>query len=122
MERNNHKKRCDICNVEISQSNWSKHLNTKKHKNNQNSNEVSHNEPERNIQKHCGICNVQYEVSENEWKQHLKSPTHKNNTKLLQDKLKEKVKSFKIIKQRKRYFNDIDFETDDYIAKKSEEA
>jgi len=28
MENN---KRCDICNLEISKSNWSKHLKTKKH-------------------------------------------------------------------------------------------
>ena len=30
MERNN-KTRCDICNIEISKSNWSKHIKTKKH-------------------------------------------------------------------------------------------
>jgi hypothetical protein len=28
MEKN---KRCDICNVEISKTNWSKHVKTKKH-------------------------------------------------------------------------------------------
>jgi glucose-6-phosphate isomerase len=53
---------------------------------------------------------------------HLKSNIHKNNTKLLQNKLKQKVKSFNIRRQRKRHFDDIDFETDDYIVKKSEEA
>ena len=32
MERNNRDlKQCDICNKEISKSNWSKHIKTKKH-------------------------------------------------------------------------------------------
>ncbi len=30
MEQN---RRCDICNIEISKSNWSKHIKTKKHLN-----------------------------------------------------------------------------------------
>jgi len=153
MERNN-KIRCDICNKEISKSNWSKHIKTKKHINNNETYEV-----ENRIQKHCGICNILLSENEfyqhlksnlhkrntklikdeinniqkycsicnilvfkNQWNDHLKSITHKNKTKLLQNKLKEKVKSFNIRKQRLRHFNDLDFETDDYIVKKSEEA
>ncbi len=59
---------------------------------------------------------------ENEWSEHLKSLSHKNKTKLIKDKLKGKLESFNIRKQRLRHFNDLDFETDDYIVKKSEEA
>ena len=53
---------------------------------------------------------------------YLKSTCHKNNTKLIKDKIKQKVKSFNVIRQRRRNFQDIDFETDDYIVKKWEEA
>ncbi len=167
MERNN-SKRCHLCNVEISKSNWSKHIKTKKHLDNIRRNESPGDEKHcricnvliredewnnhiksrfhkknrklfrknlkkkakpiinrlrRNIrveEKHCRICNVL--IREDEWNDHLKSITHKNKTKLLQNKLKEKVKSFNIRKQRLRHFNDLDFETDDYIVKKSEEA
>ncbi len=70
--------------------------------------------------KHCGICNV--DMPENEWINHLKSPSHKRNTKLIKNILKEKVGLFNIKRQRKRNFQDIDFETNDYIVKKSEEA
>ncbi len=63
MERNNRDlKRCDICNLEISKTNWSKHIKSKKHldniqsqRNNENLNELSLHEFESNIQKHCGI-------------------------------------------------------------------
>ncbi len=113
MERNNRDlKQCDICNKEISKSNWSKHIKTKKHIDNtllqrNNQNEIQRN----NIQKQCEICNIL--IFENEWNDHLKSVNHKNKTKLLQNKLKEKVKSFNIRKQRLRHFDDLDFETDD---------
>jgi hypothetical protein len=70
--------------------------------------------------KHCGICNV--DVPENDWTNHLKSSSHKKNTKLINDKLKEKVRSFNTRRLRKRNFEDIDLETNDYIIKKSEEA
>ena len=46
----------------------------------------------------------------------------KRTLKLIKNKLKEKVRSFNIRRQRKRNFQDIDFETNDYIVKKSEEA
>jgi hypothetical protein len=78
--------------------------------------------------KRCGICNV--DVPENKWSnnehkrsawiKHLKSPSHKRHTKLIKDKLK--VRSFNIERLRKRKFQNIDFETGDYIVKKSEEA
>jgi hypothetical protein len=128
------KRRCDICNVEVSKTNWSKHIKTKKHleavKAEQSSlgirdsarREVNVvNERSDGVQiKHCGICNVV--VPENEWSEHLKSLSHKKNTKLIKDELKEKVRSFNIRRLSVRNFQDIDFETNDYIAKKSEEA
>lgn len=118
MERNN-SKRCDICNKEKSKSNWSKHIKTKKHLEgirNSAQREVNEGSTNEEVQiKHCGICNVV--VAENEWSEHLKSTSHKNKTKLIKGKLKQKVKSFNIRRQRKRHFNDIDFETDDYIVK-----
>ena len=79
MKRNN-RKRCDICNKEISKSNWSKHIKTKKHINNNETYEI-----ENQIQKHSGICNIL--VSKNEFYQHLKSDLHKNNTKLLRGEI-----------------------------------
>ncbi len=58
MENN---KRCDICNLEISKSNWSKHLKTKKHLDNiQLQENIQTLEEESNIQKHCAICNILY--------------------------------------------------------------
>jgi hypothetical protein len=56
----------------------------------------------------CGICNV--DVPENAEK-------HKRSTKLIKDKLKQKVRSFNIRRLR-RNFQNIDFETNDYIVKK----
>jgi hypothetical protein len=150
MKQVNLNKRCDICNKEISKSNWSKHIKTKKHlRLEQEPREINEVVPikrcdicnvdvwgnhikttkhlnavqarrERVQINHCGICNV--DVLENEWNNHLKSPSHKRNTKLIKNKLKEKVRSIKIRRLRKRNFDDIDFETDDYIVKKSEEA
>ncbi len=70
--------------------------------------------------KHSGIYNVV--VPENEWSEHLKSLSHKKNTKLIKDELKEKVRSFNVRRHRKRNFQNVDFETNDYIEKKSEEA
>jgi hypothetical protein len=117
-------KRCDICNVEISKTNWSKHIKTKKHLEGIRDfiqREVNEGSTNEEVQiKHCGICNVV--VAENEWSEHLKSTSHKNNTKLIKDKIKQKVSSFNVIRQRRRNFQDIDFETNDYIIKKSEEA
>jgi hypothetical protein len=118
MEQN---RRCDICNIEISKTNWSKHIKTKKHLDAvQARREVNERSDEEIQIKRCGICNI--DVQENVWIKHLKSLAHKKNTKLLQNKFKKKIKSFNIIKQRRRDFNDVDFETDDYIVKKSEEA
>jgi hypothetical protein len=118
MEQN---RRCDICNVEIFKTNWSKHVKTKKHldavQTRREVNERSDNEIQIKL---CGICNI--DVPENEWIKHLKSHSHKGNTKLIKNKLKEKVRSFNIRRQRKRNFQNIDFETNDYIVKKSEEA
>ncbi len=115
MEQN---RRCDICNVEISETNWSKHIKTKKHLD---AVQAVNKRTDRVQIKHCGICNVV--VPENEWTNHLKSPSHKRSTKLIKDKLKEKVRSFNIRRQRnygfirrKRNFQNIDFETNDYTV------
>ncbi len=43
-------------------------------------------------------------VAENEWSEHLKSTSHKNNIKLIKDKIKQKVRSFNVIRQRRRNF------------------
>jgi hypothetical protein len=117
------KRRCDTCNVEISKTNWSKHIKTKKHLagiSDSTRREVNERSDEGVEIKRCGICNVV--VPENEWTNHLKSPSHKRSTKSIKDKLKEKVRSFNIRRQRKRNFQDKDFEKNDYIVKKSEEA
>jgi len=105
------KRRCNNCNVQISKTNWSKHVKTKKHLAG-----ISDSTQREGLQiKRCGICNV--DVLENAWIKHLKSHSHKRNTKLIKNKLKEKVRSFNIRRQRKRNFEDIDFETNDYIVK-----
>jgi hypothetical protein len=114
MEQN---RRCDICNIEISKTNWSKHIKTKIHLakiRDSTQREVISNEEV--LLKHYGICNV--DIPENEWNNHLKSPSHNRNTKLIKNLLKEKVGLFNIRRQRKRNFQGIDFETDDYIIKK----
>ena len=98
------KKQCNICNKEVSSSNWSKHLKSKRHQD-------LLNPPERQIF-HCWICNK--DVEERAWLDHLKSSSHKSNTKTLKGKL-PKVTN-------KRKFEGYDFETDDYIVTKSEEA
>ncbi len=118
MERNNRDlKQCDICNFEISKTNWSKHIKSKKHWEKIRENEQS--EIEENEMKHCLICNIDIH---NNFNEHLKSTSHKNNTKLIKDKMKQKVRSFNVIRQRRRNFQDIDFVTNDFIIKKSEEA
>jgi hypothetical protein len=115
------KRRCDTCNVEISKTNWSKQTKTKKHLEAvQKQREVNERSDEGVQINRCEICNL--DVPENERSGHLKSPSHKRSTKLIKDKLKEKVRSFNVRRQRKRNFQDIDFETNDYIVKKSEEA
>jgi D-arabinose 1-dehydrogenase-like Zn-dependent alcohol dehydrogenase len=55
-------RRCDICNVEISKTNWSKHIKTKKHLDAvQARREV--NEGTDGVQiKRCGICNVDVNI------------------------------------------------------------
>ncbi len=76
--------------------------------------------PNEGLQKkRCGICNV---VPDNDWIKHLKSSSHKSNTKLIKDKLIQKVRSINIRRQRRINFQNIDFETNDFIVKKSEEA
>ncbi len=60
----------------------------------------------KNEMKHCLICNIDIH---NNFNAHLKSTSHKNNTKLIKDKIKQKVRSLNIRRQRKRLFNDIDF-------------
>ncbi len=70
------KRRCNICNKDVSSTNWSKHLKTK----------ILMNLPVP--QKNCIICNVY--VLEPEWTQLLKSSTHKN-AKLFFQKLKDKL-------------------------------
>jgi hypothetical protein len=99
---------------------WGKHIKTKKHLNAVQAKQREVISDEGLPIKHCGICNI--DVPENEWINHLKSPSHKRNTKLIKNILKEKVGLFNIRRQRKRNFQDIDFETNDYIVKKSEEA
>ena len=83
---------CNICNKDVSSTNWSKHLKTKIH---------------MNLlvpQKTCIICNVA--VPEPEWIKHLKSSTHKNNTQLFLQKLKDKLPK----KTNKRTFQKIELE------------
>jgi hypothetical protein len=112
------KRRCNVCNLDVSKTNWSKHIKTKKHLVAESNYHSLDAEQEGQVPtKHCVICDV--DVPENEWINHLKSTSHKNNTELLKEKLKEKVRSLNIKKLRKRRkFEDINFETDDYIIKK----
>jgi predicted nucleic acid-binding Zn ribbon protein len=72
--------KCHLCSVEISKSNWSKHIKTIKHLNN----------IRRNNEKHCIICNVL--IREDEWNNHIKSRFHKKNRKLFRKNLKKKAK------------------------------
>src|SRR6266481_6964898 len=71
------KKRCDICNKEVSLGNWSKHIITTKHKN------LLKVQEQRVI--HCWICNAR--VDRDTWIDHVKSSSHKHNTSVLKSKL-----------------------------------
>jgi hypothetical protein len=82
MERNN-SKRFHLCNVEISKSNWSKHIKTKKHLDNIRRNESPGDE------KHCRICNVL--IREDEWNNHIKSRFHKKIENCLEKIIKRKL-------------------------------
>jgi hypothetical protein len=119
MERNN-KKRCEICNKEISKTNWSRHIKTNKHlegiRENEQSESNERSEFERSEIKHCVVCDI--DILNNDWNEHLKSLSHKNNTRSIKKLIRNKVKSFSIIRHRRRNFLDFDFETDDYIIKK----
>jgi hypothetical protein len=112
------KKRCDVCNIEVSSSNWSKHIKSRKHLSFINVESQENYNSNKKIT--CRYCNET--IPENKWLEHLKSESHKKKTKLFRENLKRKHKSIKIINKRKRHFNDLDFETDDYIVMKSEEA
>jgi predicted nucleic acid-binding Zn-ribbon protein len=58
------KRKCDICNLDVSKTNWSKHIKTKKHLG------VVQARP-----KHCGVCHADAPSN------HLKSP--KKSSKLI---------------------------------------
>jgi hypothetical protein len=61
------KKRCDICNLEVSKTNWSKHIKTKKLLDavQEQRKVISDEVQAEQVQiKHCGICNV--DVPEND--------------------------------------------------------
>ena len=104
--------KCHLCNVEITKSNWSKHIKTIKRLNNRST--------EQSEEKHCIICNVL--IREDDWNNHIKSRFHKKNRKLFRKNLKKKAKPIINRLRRKRHFNELDFETNDYIVLKSEEA
>jgi hypothetical protein len=92
------KKHCNICNKDVSSTNWSKHLKTKIH---------------MNLlipQKNWNICNVV--VPEPVWISHLKPSRHKNNAQLFLQKLKEKL----LAKANKRKFQKIELENDKYTG------
>ena len=111
------KRRCNVCNLDVSKTNWSKHIKTKKHSvAESNYHSLDAEQEGQVLTKHCVICDV--DVPENKWINHLKSSSHKNNTELLKEKLKEKVRSLNVKKLRKRRkFDGINFETYDYTAK-----
>ncbi len=75
--------RCEICNKEISKSNWSKHIKTKKHLDNIRRSESPGDE------KHCRICNVL--IREDEWNNHIKSRFHKKIENCLEKIIKRKL-------------------------------
>lgn len=78
---------------------------------------------ENTIAPYCRYCNIcDEDVPKNSWDEHLSSTSHKENANLFKKKIKEKYKSIKIKAAKKRNFEDIDFETDDYLVEKSEEA
>src|SRR6185436_15400601 len=100
------KKRCLICNFYISKTNWSKHIKSKKHL-----------EKEKKLkEKYCFYCDIV--IQDDKLFNHLRSSAHKEKVK----RLKKHINAFNIRKQQKRHIDDIKFETDDYIVKKSEEA
>ncbi len=90
------KKRCNICNKDVSLTNRSKHLKTKIH--------MNFLVPQKN----GIICNVY--VPEPEWIQLLKSSTH-NNMKLFFQKLKDKLPT----KNNKTTFQKIELENDNKL-------
>ncbi len=98
------KKQCDVCEIEVSLSNWSRHLKSKRHQ------YLLKLQADQDL--HCWICNV--DVEQSTWLDHLKSSSHKRNTKTFKNDLPKKTN--------KRKFGTHDFETDHYIVKKSEEA
>ena len=100
------KKQCNICNKEVSASNWSKHLNSKRHQ------DLLRPQGRQDLPVHCWICDV--DVDRSAWLEHLGSSSHKRNTKIFKSNLP------KITNKRK--FETYGFETDDYIVTKSEEA
>ena len=103
------KKRCNVCIKEISSSNWSKHIKSKIHQDCQQREPLEHQQRQT---VHCWIFNV--EIDQNTWLDHLKSSSHKKFTKIFKSNLPKMTN--------KRKFESYNFETDDYLVKKSEEA
>src|SRR6185436_6899301 len=108
------KKRCLICKLDISKTNWSKHIKSKKHL------EKEKKLEKKRKEKYCFYCDIV--IPEDELFNHLRSSTHKEKVKIRFKGIKKHINAFNIRKQRKRHIDDIEFETDDYIVKKSEEA
>jgi hypothetical protein len=115
MERNN-KKRCEICNKEISKTNWSKHIKSRKHLSFISQTPLDNVESQENYNpnillpqntcKYCGnetITENQFSETEylRNWNDHLKSVSHKNNTKLFRENLKKNINQSKLLTKEK---------------------
>jgi DNA-directed RNA polymerase subunit N (RpoN/RPB10) len=101
------KVRCHLCEVDISKTNWSKHIKTQKHLFRVSSlcsdtfADTSYvTENRENIEtyeietKFCSFCN---ETISKDWIAHLKSIKHKKNKKLFTDEIKAKHKKLSTV-------------------------
>src|SRR6266487_6554209 len=96
------KTRCNICEVDVSTHNWSRHLKSKKH------------QALVKESKHCFMCNTI--VPSRLWDEHLKSESHKENVKAFRPNLSRKKLG---ANKRKFAYN---FETEDYLIETTDEA
>jgi hypothetical protein len=64
---------CDICNIEISKTNWSKHIKTKKHLRVEQEQRGVNDGPNEGVPiQRCDICN------DDVWGKHIKTKKHLN--------------------------------------------
>ncbi len=75
------KKRCNICGVDVSGNNWSRHVRSKKHT------VCSAPSAPEQFLRYCNVCDS--DIVDTEWLLHTKTSGHKKNAELFLQKIQK---------------------------------